>query len=723
MASEDVREVVPEIVATMSNATYKGEKGTFNDLTPEQKESLRGPRGYQGPQGDTGPKGATGPQGEQGPAGADGEDGITPDITVSNITGGHTISISYGVEDPRNSSFNVMDGADGSNGSAGQNGSDGITPIITATTIAGGHNISISYGTDDPRNTNFDVLDGQDGAAGADGQDGVDGTPGADGPAGADGADGITPDITVTSITGGHTVTIDYGSGDSRNTSFNVMDGATGATGPAGTYTAGTGISISNGQISLSSNPVPAISNGDAGKVLAVNSGETGVEWATPASGGSSYTAGRGIEIDQNNVINCIAQNPLIHSMLQMTSAGNDFPGVTALTSSSTWDDFLNNIKAGKIVYITGSTSYTFNDSYKLTAALLGITTLWALNIDAVSLAMMSPTVSAFPSTGTQIYYSTYYYFDGNFLWSWKKPENLGNFIKVHYRNSNNVALGYALKQITDSIDGIATLPSDPSNDGTYVLTNTVASGSATQSWEAASSGGGSSYTAGDGISISSGGVISRNPITPSEAIMLTVPGTDLASSGNGGTAWSWGDNLENYHVTTIQELADMLSKNGMALLDGASFYSGITPRIVNSAAGTNWTFWTRTVSSYNGAVTSSTINADAEMGQRWSYVLFIRFGNAVLKTWVDEIKNLLAYYRLQQTWAPPSQYNNYSKLGGKYHAQLETAITGLDYNLGQVKTRCPDLPRVDGSYVDGTYTLQVTVSSGTPTYSWVANT
>lgn len=33
---------------------------------------------------------------------------------------------------------------------------------------------------------------------------------------------------------------------------------------------------------------MPVISTGDAGKVLAVNSGETGVEWITPASGGGS---------------------------------------------------------------------------------------------------------------------------------------------------------------------------------------------------------------------------------------------------------------------------------------------------------------------------------------------------------------------------------------------------------------------------------------------------
>ncbi len=34
---------------------------------------------------------------------------------------------------------------------------------------------------------------------------------------------------------------------------------------------------------------LPAIASGDAGKVLSVNSGETGVEWTTPSGGGSNY--------------------------------------------------------------------------------------------------------------------------------------------------------------------------------------------------------------------------------------------------------------------------------------------------------------------------------------------------------------------------------------------------------------------------------------------------
>lgn len=180
----------------------------------------------------------------------------------------------------------------------------------------------------------------------------------------------------------------------------------------------------------------------------------------------------------------------LIHSMLQMTTAGNNMPGVVRLTNTSTWDDFVDNIKAGKIVYISASTSYTFNNEYKLTASMLGISTLYAMNVDAFSLAMMNQSVSSYPATGTQIYYSRYYYFDGNFLWSWEKPEQLGNYIKVHYRNSNNVALGYALKQITDSIDGITGLPTAPTTDGTYMLKCVVSSGTPTYSWESVSVGG-----------------------------------------------------------------------------------------------------------------------------------------------------------------------------------------------------------------------------------------
>ena len=54
----------------------------------------------------------------------------------------------------------------------------------------------------------------------------------------------------------------------------------------------------------LPADELPTITTGDAGKVLAVNSNEDGVEWTTASSGGgATYTAGNGIEIDANNVI------------------------------------------------------------------------------------------------------------------------------------------------------------------------------------------------------------------------------------------------------------------------------------------------------------------------------------------------------------------------------------------------------------------------------------
>jgi len=58
-----------------------------------------------------------------------------------------------------------------------------------------------------------------------------------------------------------------------------------------------TDISNWNGKSTL-----PSYSTGDAGKVLAVNSTEDGVEWTTPSGGGATYTAGTGINIT-NGVI------------------------------------------------------------------------------------------------------------------------------------------------------------------------------------------------------------------------------------------------------------------------------------------------------------------------------------------------------------------------------------------------------------------------------------
>ena len=75
---------------------------------------------------------------------------------------------------------------------------------------------------------------GPQGPKGDTGDTGPKGDTGATGPAGSDGSDGITPTTTVTTITGGHNVAFSYGTGDSRNTDFDVMDGVDGQDGTDG---------------------------------------------------------------------------------------------------------------------------------------------------------------------------------------------------------------------------------------------------------------------------------------------------------------------------------------------------------------------------------------------------------------------------------------------------------------------------------------------------------
>lgn len=99
-----------------------------------------------------------------------------------------------------------LKGKTGSPGRPGRDGKDGITPHI------------------DPTSKHW-MIGTTDTGIVAEGQNGADGTNGTNG---TNGTDGITPTVNVTSITGGHNVAFSYGSGDSRNTDFNVMDGING---------------------------------------------------------------------------------------------------------------------------------------------------------------------------------------------------------------------------------------------------------------------------------------------------------------------------------------------------------------------------------------------------------------------------------------------------------------------------------------------------------------
>ena len=98
---------------------------------------------------------AQGEQGQPGTDGTDGQDGFSPVITVTDITGGHRVTIT---DATGTQTFDVMNGQDGQPGTPGTDGTDGYSPTVTVTEITGGHRVTI---TDAQGAHTFDVMDGQ----------------------------------------------------------------------------------------------------------------------------------------------------------------------------------------------------------------------------------------------------------------------------------------------------------------------------------------------------------------------------------------------------------------------------------------------------------------------------------------------------------------------------------------------------------------------------------
>ena len=125
----------------------------------------------------------------------DGEDGFSPEITVEDITGGHRVTV---VDKDGTETFDVMDGEDGDTGR-------GIVTIEKTSTSGLVDTYTITY-SDNTTGT-FYVTNGENGDPG---------TP------------GFSPVVAISSITGGHRVTITSATGTD---SFDVLDGVDGEDG------------------------------------------------------------------------------------------------------------------------------------------------------------------------------------------------------------------------------------------------------------------------------------------------------------------------------------------------------------------------------------------------------------------------------------------------------------------------------------------------------------
>lgn len=260
----------------------QGPRGLKGDTGAQGAQGIPGADGATGPKGDTGAKGDKGEKGDKGDKGADGSpgaagaDGFSPTVTIENVdveTGGTKVSIT---DKNGTKTFTVWNGLDGKDGAGtnrriwytDQNGSvlqlettaiSNLEGAVAASkdTVAVGDIVickkdnAVLY-VDVVTDTlvGFGSIYGYvNVVAGADGKDGKDGKDGADGFSptvqftyftdphtarlwitdknGEKYTDIVSPEVSVTEIEGGHSITVKDGRGTS---SFNVMDGADGGT-------------------------------------------------------------------------------------------------------------------------------------------------------------------------------------------------------------------------------------------------------------------------------------------------------------------------------------------------------------------------------------------------------------------------------------------------------------------------------------------------------------
>ena len=156
----------------------KGDAGPQGDPGPKGDTGDRGPRGLQGPQGDPGPKGDTGPR---GPAGADGK------MTFEDLTPAQRESL----RGPAGA--DGKPGAKGDPGPQGERGPIGPTGARGLQGLQGPRGYTGAQGDPGPKgDTGPRGATGERGPAGADGKPGAKGDPGPQGKRGGIGPRGYT---------------------------------------------------------------------------------------------------------------------------------------------------------------------------------------------------------------------------------------------------------------------------------------------------------------------------------------------------------------------------------------------------------------------------------------------------------------------------------------------------------------------------------------------------
>ena len=233
------------------------------------------------------------------------------------------------------------------------------------------------------------------------------------------------------------------------------------------------------------STELPSIAAGDAGKVLKVNSGETGVEWGT-AGGGSSPVKVITITTENNPTLSADD----IAWLEGIITRGYD-EGVTYVYYSGVRMYKLECIEpyGPMITFISTSDMPTSSTGKNKLGNLYRLTFKFTKSGNVYTYNNM------FVSTPHYNVQQVYYSYSGN------TEVNLKTVVdgKAEYPSfTSNAGKVLAVNSGATGVEWISqgrAMPGDPNNDGDYKLVNTVDNGMSVLSWEVDSGGGGGSVS------------------------------------------------------------------------------------------------------------------------------------------------------------------------------------------------------------------------------------
>ena len=207
---------------------------------------------------------------------------------------------------------------------------------------------------------------------------------------------------------------------------------------------------------------------------------------------------------------------------------------------------------------------------------------------------------------------------------------------------------------------------------------------------------------------------IANNSGGSSEAIDWGEPLFGVISSGL-VPSFSLGKGIGSY--SSVASLAAALKQNKIAGTSASFGYTPFSIKDLNDKMGTNYvgrkfsidfTDNSPITSTYYNATSTSNINSNSRLA-----IALMIVGNEIwcVNNGISGLRSLFGFNLVQILQLKTYNATNYT------NGRLDQAIYQLDTAISSKQDAIiPAAPTTDG-----TYTLQCVVSSGTPTYSWVA--